>query len=128
MSAYCLNAGAGERIVGSSRSSRFTGHTAITSLIFRRLLEDDSSLQSTMENEIRSTVLKMYSKKEKSVSSDKERIIVQRKPFIEKVTHLLCRDADSFVKALAVLVAFEKDAQSEEWWVRLLNLRNVRKI
>jgi hypothetical protein len=33
---------------------------------------------------------------------------------------LLCRDADSFVKAFAVSVAFEKDTRSEEWWVRLL--------
>jgi hypothetical protein len=91
--------------VGLLRSSRFTGHTTITSIIFRRLLEDDSSLQSTTETEIRSTVLKMYSKKDKSVSSDKERIIVQRKSFIEKVTHLLCRDANPYVKALAVSVA-----------------------
>jgi E3 ubiquitin-protein ligase HUWE1 len=131
VSTYCLNAGAGEKILKLSRTSRFSGHASLTSIIFRRLLEDESSLQSSMENEIRSIVLKLDGRKDSTWSSDREMTVsVRRKPFVEAVTHLLCRDPALFVRAMAVSVSLEIDSTNGEGRVRLLSpsdrLKNMK--
>ncbi|KAG7352855.1 HECT-domain ubiquitin-transferase [Nitzschia inconspicua] len=136
MSTYCLNSGAGEKILALSQMSRFSGHTSLASIIFRRLLEDEQSLQLSMENEIRSIILKLDGKKDHTGTSEKEKVVmVKRKPFLDAVTHLLCRDPDSFIKAMAVSVKLEKDSSNDEWRVclvtnsdRMKNMRIVAEI
>ena len=109
MSTYCMKAGAGPKILNLKKSSRFNGHSGLATFIFRRLLEDENMLRSSMETEIRNSILKLDSKKRSPpVLGEKETISVPRKSFLKAVTPILCRDPASFLKALAVTTAFEK--------------------
>ena len=108
MSSHCLKAGAAENILSLPRECRFTGHSGLVTLILRRLLEDETTLQSAMETEIRGTVTKLHGKQASSSSNDKDRPSVPRRAFVQAITPLLCRDPVSFLKAVAVSVHFDK--------------------
>jgi E3 ubiquitin-protein ligase HUWE1 len=120
ISSYCLKAGAGEKILNLPRSCRFQGHSGLVAVVFRRLLEDEATLQSLMESEIRSTIIKLDGKKEGSASNDKKPICVSRKAFVKASIPLLCRDPTTFVKAVAVSVVFEQGAQGSDGRIALL--------
>jgi hypothetical protein len=108
MSTHCLLSGAAEKILSLPRKCRFTGHSGLVTLILRRLLEDEATLQTAMETEIRGTIIKLHGKKENSSSGDKEKPSVLRRAFVQAITPLLCREPASFLKAVAVTVLFEK--------------------
>jgi E3 ubiquitin-protein ligase HUWE1 len=108
MSSHCLKSGAAESILSLPRECRFTGHSGLVTLILRRLLEDETTLQSAMEIEIRATVTKLHGKQASSSSNDKDRPSVPRRAFVQAITPLLCRDPVSFLKAVAVSVLFDK--------------------
>jgi len=114
ISSYCLKAGVGQNLLRLERTCRFNGHSGLIALIFRRLLEDEATLQSTMETEIRNIMVKLDSKKENTVSSSKERIKIPRKSFVKAVTPILCRDPACFVKAMAVSVVFEESSADSD--------------
>jgi hypothetical protein len=98
MSSHCLKAGAAENILSLPRECRFTGHSGLVTLILRRLLEDETTLQSAMETEIRGTVTKLHGKQASSSSNDKDRPSVPRRAFVQAITPLLCRDPVSFLR------------------------------
>jgi len=109
MSIYCTKAGAGQKILSLQRSSRFNGHSGLVALIFRRLLEDETMLRSSMETEIRNAIGKLDGKKQSTpVPGEKETISVPRKLFMKAITPILCRDPACFLKALAGTTVFEK--------------------
>lgn len=55
MSSHCLQIGMDDAILSLPKECRFTGNSGLVTLILRRLLEDESTLQAMMETEIRST-------------------------------------------------------------------------
>jgi E3 ubiquitin-protein ligase HUWE1 len=119
-SAYCLKAGVGHRLLRLERRCRFNGHSSLIALIFRRLLEDEATLQSAMETEIRNIMIKIDGKKEGSVPGNKDAICVPRKSLVKAVTPILCRDPACFVKAMAVSVVFEKSNSGSDGRVIML--------
>ena len=108
MSTYCLKSRAAETILSLPHECRFTGHSGLVTLIFRRLLEDESTLQGAMETEIRGTITKLHAKKDNTPQGDRDRPSISRRAFVQAITPLLCRDPASFLKAVAVSVSFEK--------------------
>jgi len=106
-SSKCRRMGLAEAILGLSGKSKFTGNAGLVSLIFRRLLEDETTLQAAMETEIRGTVTKLNAKKA-HVSATPS---IPIHSFIEAVTPLLCRDPSSFLKAMSVSVKVEPKAK-----------------
>lgn len=123
VSSQCLRTGVAEGILALPSECRFTGNTGLVTLIFRRLLEDESTLQSAMETEIRSTVTKLHAK-QKGPLAKTETPSVSIRPFVEAVTPLLCRDPVSFLRATALSVNIESSAakDSTEAKVSLLSL------
>ena len=119
-SAQCLKAGVGQKLLRLKRRCRFNGHSGLIALIFRRLLEDEITLQSAMETEIRNIMVKLDGKKEKNASGNKDTIRVSRKAFLKAVTPILCRDPACFVKAMAVSVLFEKSNSDSSGQVVML--------
>eukprot|EP00980_Cylindrotheca_fusiformis_P007262 scaffold1525_cov142-Cylindrotheca_fusiformis.AAC.62 len=110
LSTYCLKAGAAEKTLSLPKECRFTGHSGLVTLIMRRLLEDESTLQTAMESEIRGTITKLHHEKESDTSSGKEMLSVPRRAFVQEITPLLCRDPVSFLKAVSTTVRFENGA------------------
>jgi hypothetical protein len=107
VSSQCLRTGVAEGILALPSECKFTGNTGLVTLIFRRLLEDESTLQSAMETEIRSTVTKLHAK-QKGPLAKTETPSASIRPFIEAVTPLLCRDPVSFLRATALSVNIEQ--------------------
>jgi hypothetical protein len=120
MSTYCMKAGAGQKILSLQRSCRFNGHSGLVALIFRRLLEDETTLQSSMETEIRNAIVKLDGKKVDAAPGEKETISVPRKSFLKAITPILCRDPACFLKALAGTTVFEKSRSDSDGRVVLL--------
>ena len=120
MSTYCMKACAGQKILSLQRSCRFNGHSGLVALIFRRLLEDETTLQSSMETEIRNAIVKLDGKKVSAVPGEKETISVPRKSFLKAITPILCRDPACFLKALAGTTVFEKSSSDSDGRVTLL--------
>lgn len=108
LSLYCVKAGLAEKLLSLPVGSRFTGHVGLSTLIFRRLLEDEATLQSLMETEIRSILLKNRN----SDSSGTQASGISRKVFMQKATALLCRDPATFLKAVSTTVKIEKEKAS----------------
>jgi E3 ubiquitin-protein ligase HUWE1 len=103
-SAQCLRMGMAEALLKLPKESRFTGNTGLVTLILRRFLEDEATLQAAMETEIRSTLVKLGKKSGSSQSDDSS---VPISAFLEAVTPLLCREPESFLKALALCIQVE---------------------
>ena len=113
-----------EAILGLSSKSKFTGNTGVVALIFRRLLEDETSLQNAMEMEIRAIMSKLVAGNV-SPSDGKER--VKLRAFVEAVTPLLCRDSLAFLRAMAATVKVVA-APDDDRTVRLLTSDEKSKI
>lgn len=97
----CLRMGGAELILGMPSGCRFKGHVSLTSQILRLMMEDESTLQTEMELQIRGAVSKLMKKQ-----SSRNGIPV--KTFIQSITHLLCRDPVIFLRAVAVSVDISK--------------------
>lgn len=100
-SSKCRRMGVAEAILSLPGSSKFTGNTGLVALVFRRLLEDETTLQAAMETEMRGTISKLQAKKQEG---GVEPTPVALHSFIEAVTPMLCRDPASFLRSLAVAV------------------------
>ena len=108
VSAQCLRIGMAEALLNLPKESRFTGNSGLVTLIFRRFLEDEATLLSAMEIEIRSTAFKLGKKNSSSESVGS----VALTSFLEAVTPLLCREPESFFKALALAIRVESSASN----------------
>jgi len=110
LASSCLKLGAAEQILSLPASCRFDGSTGVVSVILRRMLEDESTLQVSMETEIRGTVIKLHKKQNSGSANntDNERPYASARPFIQAITPLICRDPFIFLKAAASSIKFEK--------------------
>jgi E3 ubiquitin-protein ligase HUWE1 len=118
-SSRCRRLGAAEAILGLSGESKFTGNTGLVALVFRRLLEDEQTLQAATETEIKVALTKLETK---IGSSAKGMANVTLHAFIEAVAPLLCRDPLTFLKAMALTVKVEPPIrQSSHQTVALLS-------
>lgn len=130
ISNHCLKNGAAEKVLSLPKECRFTGHSGLVTLILRRLLEDEATLQTAMETEIRGTILKLHKGKDGNNSRDTDTPSVPRHAFVQAITPLLCRDPASFLKAVSVSVYFEKtesDQSSKSAKVTLLSSADRQK-
>lgn len=96
-----LSAGA-DLILALPNRSHFSGNRDIISLALRRMLEDEVTLFSMMETEIRSTVTKIYKKQHPSGTASQPK--VNLKKFMEACTPLICRDPNVYFKAFTTSV------------------------
>lgn len=125
LSSQSLQMGLAEAILSLPHECIFTGNTGLVTLIFRRLLEDEPTLQSAMETEIRGAITKLLAKKSASNSGEKATVLIA--PFMESVMPLLCRNPTIFLKALALSVAFEFDNEKKETRVSILSVSDRSK-
>lgn len=120
LSFQCLQMGVAEAIIALPNESAFNGNTGLVTLIFRRLLDDELSLQTAMETEIRSTVAMLHSKKTSPSKGEMPQASLMS--FMEAITPLLCRDPASFFKAMVLSVMVESpDLKSGVTKVSLLS-------
>mmetsp|Transcript_14088 Transcript_14088/g.20124 ORF Transcript_14088/g.20124 Transcript_14088/m.20124 type:complete len:3340 (-) Transcript_14088:211-10230(-) len=97
-----LEKGGTELILSLNRKSRFSGHSGLLTIVLRRLLEDETTLQTSMETEIRSTVAKLHKKSPRR--SESSRPQVQLRLLIQSISPLICRDPLAFLKAAATSI------------------------
>ena len=109
MASLCLGLGAAELILSLPRECRFSGNSGVATVILRRLLEDEPTLQSMMASEIRHTLSKLDGEKSRKQDSSNDRPRVSSRSFVQAVTPLICRDPVSFLKAAATTVCVEPD-------------------
>lgn len=114
----CLRGGVVEAILSVPAQSRFNGNCGLVTLILRRLLEDEATLLSAMETEIRTTVAKLSKKEQSKNLTQTENGGVSLKAFVESATPLLCRDASVFLKAMSLTLKIH-DPQTEDIKVSL---------
>ena len=107
----CLQMGGADLIVALPSRCHFKGCRSLVTLLLRRLLEDETTLQSMMETEIRSQVSKIWRKNnprsEKSTGQPKAAL----KSFIKAVAPIICRDPMVFVRAISASVIIEPPSQ-----------------
>jgi len=103
----CLQMGGTDLILSLPSYCRFKGNSGLITMILRRLLEDEPTLQTLMENEIRSLVSKLWKKQRRGSSSETERPKSNLKQFMQAATPIICRDPLVFMKAFASSVKFE---------------------
>jgi len=131
----CLKAHAPDLILALPRGCRFNGNAGLVTVIFRRLLEDDSNLQIEMETEIRGVLSKLHRKRNRQPSSAGEPSAPMHS-FLQAVTPLLYRDPLTFLKAMLSTVSVDstKEAKDDKSVTlltqaeRQLNLRAMSKI
>ena len=103
----CLQMGGADLVLALPSCCHFEGNSGLVTLLLRRLLEDEATLQTMMETEIRSQVAKLWKKQRRGASSEGERPKANLKPFMQAVTHIICRDPTVFLKAFASSVKLE---------------------
>ena len=124
----CLKLGAVNLVLSLPRLSRFIGNVGVATIFFRRLIEDETTLHTLMETEIRSTLSKLH-RKENKASSSSDKPMAPLPLFIQSVTPLICRDPIAFIKAAAVTVNIESELKSDSTKsvVSLLNVEQRSK-
>ncbi|CAB9503919.1 Probable E3 ubiquitin-protein ligase hulA [Seminavis robusta] len=105
LSTQCVQMGAAETILSLPYKCSFTGNSGLATLILRRLLEDEQTLQAAMETEIRATITKLHGKRKES---DGDNLSAPHSAFTQAVTPLLCRDPVSFLKAFILTLKIEE--------------------
>jgi Domain of Unknown Function (DUF908)/Domain of Unknown Function (DUF913) len=120
---HCLKLGVVDLVLSLPRSSRFVGNVGVCTILFRRLIEDELTLQTSMETEIRTTLSKLHRKQSRSASST-DKPSASLSLFIQSVTPLICRDPIAFLKAVAVTVNIDMKSKSDlnEGVVSLLSI------
>ena len=114
----CSHDGLADQILNLPPSCRFTGNTGLVTLVLRRLMEDESSLQAALEIEVRTAVARILAKEKDSPGSEDASIPIEK--FLEAVTPLVCRDQMSFIRAMWLSVKLENSAGGQVM-VRRLN-------
>eukprot|EP00571_Detonula_confervacea_P003423 CAMPEP_0172329052 /NCGR_PEP_ID=MMETSP1058-20130122/60671_1 /TAXON_ID=83371 /ORGANISM="Detonula confervacea, Strain CCMP 353" /LENGTH=4507 /DNA_ID=CAMNT_0013046199 /DNA_START=90 /DNA_END=13614 /DNA_ORIENTATION=- len=96
----CLQMGGADLILALPSCSYFTGNRDIIQTILRRMLEDEVTLHSMMEAEIRSVCARIYRKNHPSHTAAVQPK-VNLKSFMQACAPLICRDPLVFLKAIA---------------------------
>lgn len=94
----CLRMGGADFLLSLYPRNRFKGHVALITLALRRMMEDESVLQTAMEIEIRSVVTKLL-KKQNDASG------VPGKSFVKALSSFICRDPVIFLRAAAISIS-----------------------
>lgn len=103
----CLTHGGADLILAlPSRSLDFPAKSALITLLLRRMLEDEATLLTMTESEIRSLVAKCY-KRQHPNSGGSGQPKTNLKSFMQACTPLICRDPAIFLKAMASCVKIE---------------------
>lgn len=89
--------GGAELFLSLWSTSRFQGHERLITVLLRRMLNDETTLQTAMETEIHSTVVKLEKKQTFGPQSYWTKIEVQL--FFQAVTPLKCHYLLVFLKA-----------------------------
>ena len=129
LASLCLNMGGADLMLALPDRSYFSGNRDIISLILRRMLEDEVTLHSMMESEIRSIVAKIYKRQHPSHGATAQQR-VNLKTFMQACTPLIIRDSVAFFKAIvsSVDICGNKGTESSSlassrgkfWIIRLL--------
>ena len=99
LASLCLNMGGADLMLALPSRSYFSGNRDLISLILRRMLEDEVTLHSMMETEIRSIVAKIYKRQHPSHGATAQQR-VNLKTFMQACTPLIIRDSVVFFKAV----------------------------
>ena len=86
-------------ILSLPKNCKFQGSTGLVTMVLRRLVEDRSTLKSTMEAEIKGVILKYHAKNGESKSSAPS---IPLKTLMDSVTPLLYREPSTFFQALVL--------------------------
>ena len=103
----CLRMGGAELLLSLPPQSRFVGNTCLVGVILRHMLEDESTLRTSMETEIRTTIARLHRQQNRDNSSRNQPPKVKAGSFIQAVIPLICRDPIVFLKAAATSVCVE---------------------
>lgn len=106
VSSRCLRMGGADFLLSLHPNSRFKGHVALITLALRRMMEDESVLQTAMEIEIRSTITKLLKKQSRSDG-------VSGKSFVKALSAFICRDPVIFLRAAATSINVKPCSSSE---------------
>jgi len=101
-----LRLGGIELILALPHNCGFIGNAGLLTVILRHVLEDDVTLQTAMEVEIRGTVAKLFKRNSGRTTGD-SRPKISAKTFVQAMTPLMCRDPIVFLKAAANSVMFD---------------------
>ena len=101
LASSCLQMGGADAIL-----CHFPGNGSVVTLILRRMLEDENTLHTMMETEIRSVVAKIYRKQHPSHTASMQPK-VNLKSLMQALAPLICRDPVVFLKAIASSVKIE---------------------
>lgn len=105
--ALCLQMGGADLVVALPDQCHFPGSSSLVTLFLRRLLEDEATLQTMMETEIRSQVTKLWKKNNPRSINGPVQPKASLKSFMKAVTPIICRDPMVFVKAISTSVKIE---------------------
>lgn len=114
LASSCLHMGGADLLLcyfSGTNDSPSTAKAALITLILRRMIEDETTLHSLMETEIRSVVTKIYRKQHPSHTSAAQPK-VNLKSFMQACAPLICRDPLVFLKAVASSVKIQKSGSS----------------
>lgn len=105
--ALCLQMGGADLIVALPDRCHFPGSSSLVTLLLRRLLEDEATLQTMMETEIRSQVTKIWRKNNPRSGNNSGQPVASLKSFMKAVTPIICRDPMVFIRAISTSVKIE---------------------
>ena len=103
----CLQMGGADLIVALPDRCHFPGSSSLVTLLLRRLLEDEATLQAMMETEIRSQVTKIWRKNNPRSVNGPGQPKATLKSFMKAVAPIICRDPMVFVRAITTSVKIE---------------------
>jgi E3 ubiquitin-protein ligase HUWE1 len=106
VAARCVRMGGVEVLLSLSSKSRFKGHTSLLTLAFRLMLEDETTIVTLFESEIKKTLTKL-SKTKIGGKCD-----APVKPFLKAMTKHICRDPQLFMRAAAVTITISQTPSS----------------
>ncbi|KAL9185952.1 hypothetical protein ACHAXT_003729 [Thalassiosira profunda] len=108
LAASCLSAGGADLILAlPDRSTSFPAKNALITLLLRRMLEDEATLHTMMESEIRSVVTKIHRRQHPNASGAGSQPKTNLKNFMQQATPIICRDPAVFLKAMTSSVKIE---------------------
>ncbi|KAL7543885.1 hypothetical protein ACHAXR_013277 [Thalassiosira sp. AJA248-18] len=103
LAASCLAMGAPELLLSLPSRSYFPSNYGIINVLLRRMLEDEITLHTMMDTELRSIAAKIYKKQHPSHSASVQPK-VNLKAFMQACSPLIMRDELVFLKAIACSV------------------------
>ena len=103
LSLLCLQMGGADLLLALPGRSYFPQNKGIVALALRRMLEDEVTLHSMMETEIKNIVAKLYRKQHPGSQTPTVQK-VNMKQFMQACTPLICRDPLVYLKAFASTV------------------------